>query len=81
MELRGRTALVTGAGHRIGRAIAVTLGGRGMRVAVHYNAAADGALTLYGEFRSISAAVERVPLLRALDSIGRVSDGFETRSP
>ena len=34
---------MTGAGHRVGRAIAVALGGRGMRVAVHYNAAADGA--------------------------------------
>jgi pteridine reductase len=43
MELRGRVALVTGAGHRVGRAIAVALGGRGMRVAVHYNAAGDGA--------------------------------------
>src|SRR4051812_37230726 len=43
MELRGRAALVTGAGHRVGRAIAVALGGRGMRVAVHYNAAAEGA--------------------------------------
>jgi UDP-GlcNAc:undecaprenyl-phosphate GlcNAc-1-phosphate transferase len=30
------------------------------------------ALTLYGEFRSISEAIERVPLLRALDSMGRV---------
>lgn len=43
MEWRGRTALVTGAGHRVGRAIAVALGARGMRVAVHYNAAAEGA--------------------------------------
>src|ERR1041384_7046459 len=43
MELRGRIALVTGAGHRVGRAIAVALGERGMRVAVHYNAAADEA--------------------------------------
>src|SRR5438105_3484176 len=43
MELRGRTALVTGAGHRVGRAIALALGERGMCVAVHYNAAADGA--------------------------------------
>jgi len=43
MELRGRTALVTGAGHRVGRAIALALGARGMRVAVHYNAAAEGA--------------------------------------
>jgi pteridine reductase len=33
-----RTALVTGAGRRVGRAIAVALGARGMRVAVHYHA-------------------------------------------
>jgi UDP-GlcNAc:undecaprenyl-phosphate GlcNAc-1-phosphate transferase len=31
------------------------------------------ALTVYGEFRSISAAIDRVPLLRRLDSLGRVS--------
>ena len=43
MELRGRVALVTGAGHRVGRAIALALGGRGMRIAIHYNAARDGA--------------------------------------
>src|SRR6185437_3939610 len=43
MELRGRVALVTGAGHRVGRALAVALGGRGMRVAVHYHGAAEGA--------------------------------------
>jgi len=43
MQLRGRAALVTGAGHRVGRALAVALGAHGMRVAVHYNATADGA--------------------------------------
>ena len=43
MELHNRVALVTGAGHRVGRAIALALGGRGMRVAVHYNATAAGA--------------------------------------
>jgi UDP-GlcNAc:undecaprenyl-phosphate GlcNAc-1-phosphate transferase len=31
------------------------------------------AISLYGEFRSISAAVERVPLLERLDSLGRSS--------
>ena len=34
---------MTGAGRRLGRAIAVALGGRGMRVAVHYHGAEDGA--------------------------------------
>lgn len=31
------------------------------------------ALTVYGEFRSISAAIERIPPLRWLDSLGRVT--------
>jgi pteridine reductase len=43
MELRGRAALVTGAGRRVGRALAVALGEQGMRVAVHYGSSAAGA--------------------------------------
>jgi pteridine reductase len=38
-----RVALVTGAGRRIGQAIAAALGARGYMVAIHYNTAADGA--------------------------------------
>jgi pteridine reductase len=37
LELRGRRALVTGAGKRVGRAIAVALGQAGMKVAVHFH--------------------------------------------
>ena len=37
------------------------------------------ALTIYGEFRSISSAVDRVPPLRALDSLGRVDREQTTR--
>ena len=43
MNLSGGTALVTGAGHRVGRALAVALGAEKMTVAVHYNAAAGEA--------------------------------------
>ncbi len=42
-SLAGQVALVTGAGRRVGRAIALALGARGMRVAVHYNESAGGA--------------------------------------
>ena len=43
MDLNGRIALVTGAGRRVGRAIATGLGQRGMHVAVHFNGSAAGA--------------------------------------
>jgi NAD(P)-dependent dehydrogenase (short-subunit alcohol dehydrogenase family) len=43
MKLEGRTAIVTGAGHRVGRALAVALGAEKMNVAVHYNRASKEA--------------------------------------
>ncbi|MDP9205782.1 MAG: SDR family oxidoreductase [Gemmatimonadota bacterium] len=43
MELDGRVALVTGAGTRVGRVIAVALGKAGMRVGVHYAGSEKGA--------------------------------------
>jgi pteridine reductase len=52
MELRGRAALVTGAGRRLGRAIALALGERGADVVVHYHASEDGA-------RETAAAIRR----------------------
>src|SRR5215467_15994061 len=58
MELSGRVALVTGAGHRVGRAIALALGGQKMRVAVHYNATADGAKETVREVEKVGGTGE-----------------------
>lgn len=43
MELRGRWALVTGGAKRVGRAIALALGERGVNVIVHYHTSASTA--------------------------------------
>jgi UDP-GlcNAc:undecaprenyl-phosphate GlcNAc-1-phosphate transferase len=56
------------AGAVAGIALLVTLGDTGRLVAL----AAIVALTIYGEFRSISRTIEAIPPLRSLDSLGRV---------
>ena len=56
MELNGKRALVTGAGHRVGRAIALGLGARKMRVAVHYNSTADGAKETLREIEKLGGS-------------------------
>lgn len=45
MSKSGDVALVTGAGHRLGREFALALGARGAKVAVHYNSSGDDART------------------------------------
>jgi hypothetical protein len=53
--------------------LVLTLSSAGLVVAV----AALAAIAFYGEFRSISALVERAPVLRRLDSIGRPKDAID----
>jgi pteridine reductase len=81
MDLRNKVALVTGAGHRVGRAIAVALGARGMRVAVHYNAAADGARETVRQIEAAGGSAQAfsgdvTDPSRASDLIADVVDAF-----
>ncbi|MEO8089329.1 MAG: SDR family oxidoreductase [Gemmatimonadales bacterium] len=49
MELQGRVALVTGAGRRLGRAMAAALADKGMTLAIHHHASSAGAHALRDE--------------------------------
>jgi pteridine reductase len=85
MELRGRVALVTGAGHRVGRAIALALGAEGMRVAVHYHSTAAGADETVrlieqagGQATTIAADLTKVDACSALvDDVASMFDGLD----
>src|SRR3954462_4127731 len=55
MNLSGRVALVTGAGRRVGQAIALALGGKGMNVAGHYNGSSSGASETVAQLASLNA--------------------------
>ena len=59
------TALVTGGGARLGRAMALHLGRRGQDVAVHYKTSSDGADAVVGELRAmgVRAAAVQADLL------------------
>ncbi len=67
MQLAGRVALVTGGAHRVGEALTRALATAGMRVAVHYNAAAAEADRIIAELRDagVDAASFQSDLARA----------------
>jgi NAD(P)-dependent dehydrogenase (short-subunit alcohol dehydrogenase family) len=76
-----RRALVTGGGARLGRAMALELGRRGLDVAVHYHTSADGAETVAGELRGTGreAAALRADLLDEAETgalVGRAAEAL-----
>lgn len=58
MDPSGKTALVTGAGQRIGRALALALAEAGARVAVHYNSSGDAAAETVRTIRALGGEAE-----------------------
>jgi len=64
VKLAGAAALVTGAGRRLGQAIAVGLARAGCDIAVHYHGSADGAAATARDIRAASKE-RRAELVRA----------------
>src|SRR5579885_3242129 len=81
MELSGKVALVTGAGRRVGRAIALGLAARGVTLAIHYrNSAGDASRTVAeiegrgGKARAVRADLEKVSEIESM--VNEVAAGF-----
>jgi pteridine reductase len=69
-ELRGKVALVTGAGKRLGRAVALRLAGEGASVAVHYRASAAEAQEVVAEIKKAGGEAVAVSAeLTSMDGI------------
>jgi pteridine reductase len=70
MELDGRYALVTGSGHRVGRAIAMALAARGVNLVVHYYHSSQAAIETVEQAQSYGISAQAIQAdLRSPSSI------------
>ncbi len=81
VELSGKVALVTGAGRRIGRCIALALAREGARLAVHYNRSKEQAEATAAEIRAgggeaMTVRAELVELSQVRAMFAAVEDRF-----
>jgi 3-oxoacyl-[acyl-carrier protein] reductase len=84
-DLKGKRALVTGSSSGIGAAVAAALAKRGARVAVHYNASAEGANEIVkeieaagGEGRAFGADVSHsAEATKLVDNVARHFGGLD----
>ncbi len=70
MEVRGKTALVTGGAHRVGRAITLALARAGAGVVINYHSSAEAAQETATMARSLG--VEALPLRADVSQAGEV---------
>jgi len=81
MNLRGRWALVTGAGKRVGRVVAHELAGRGANVVVHYNSSAAEAGATIASLQALGVRAVAVQAdLGAPAEVRRLAAEAEERS-
>ena len=72
-KLEGKVALITGAGKRLGRAVALRLAEEGMDVAVHYGASAKDAAEVVGKIEEMGKKAVAIRAdLRRVDEIRRM---------
>jgi len=70
MDLSGKTALVTGAAHRVGRGIALDLASHGCNIIVHYGQSAEKASQTVADIRALGREAEAFSVdLRNPDAI------------
>ena len=74
MELKGKTALVTGGGIRLGRAFALALAKNGVNLAIHYNNSEKPAEETAAKARSFG--VKAITIGADFNDLGSVKEIF-----
>lgn len=72
METKGKTALITGGAHRVGKAITLALARAGANVVINYNRSADAAEATATEARALG--VEALPVQADVADCRQVSE-------
>ena len=75
-ELKGKTALITGGGKRIGRAIALSLAERGANLIVHYNHSEEAAMEV--ATKALNLGVHATTCRADLEDPEQIKEFFET---
>ena len=75
MDLRGKTALITGGGHRIGRVFTLELAAAGAKVVINYNSSAEAAEATAVE--AIALGVEAIAVQADIGNYEQVTEMAE----